>query len=76
MKTTRTPYGLDLECRRLHRYHSLKAQLAWFFVFLASLILCVSLGMLAGAASPLAGLFAGFVVLAGLKSAHYLLTRH
>jgi hypothetical protein len=76
MKTSRLPYDLTLECRRVHRIHLLKAQLAWIFVGLASLVLCIAIGVLAGATTPFAGIFAGFVVLAGFKSAHYLLTRH
>jgi len=76
MKTSRLPYDITIECRRIQRAPVRKALVAWLTVLLASLILCIALGVLAGASSPLSGFFAGVVVLAGIKSAHYLLTRH
>jgi hypothetical protein len=73
----RFPYDLTLDMRRAHSRRLFRRQLAWLSLYLALVLVCVSLGVLIATTNSLSLSFlAGFLILAGLKSAHYLLTRH
>lgn len=75
-KHTPYPQDLTLDCRRSHRDRHLKRQLAWLAIGLTLTLLALALGIMASTVRSLPLTFlAGLIILAGLKSAHYL-TRH
>ena len=70
------PFDVTLDCRRAHRHRTIKRQLAWFATLLTMLQLCVALGVLIAASNSILFAFLSVtIILAGIHSARYLLTR-
>jgi len=77
MRTSRIPYDLTLECRRIHRARVLKRQLAWLAVILTMVELATGWSLLINMVCD--GLFsslASLMLVAGIWGVYHLVTRH